>query len=134
MNGHRHQIKGASNPCAAPSFRECQDLSNITSKGGVWWSNGLAYLLEWHEGCLHASAYVACVTKFFFKYSIYVNYNNMVTFKLTLKPISIRFGACLFLRFKSAFDKIWKFFYFFINFKLICFWYFQIILMCWCQK
>jgi hypothetical protein len=38
--------------------------------------------------------------------------------------------ACLTLHFKSVFEKIWIFF----CFELICFWYFQIILMCWYQK
>ena len=38
--------------------------------------------------------------------------------------------ACLALHFKSVFEKIWIFF----CFELICFWCFQIILMCWYQK
>jgi len=45
-----NQIKSASDPCVAPSFRECQDLSNITSKGEVWWSNGLAYTTRMAQG------------------------------------------------------------------------------------
>ena len=38
--------------------------------------------------------------------------------------------ARLALRFKNVFYKIWIFFFF----ELICFWCFQIILMCWTQK
>jgi len=37
--------------------------------------------------------------------------------------------TCLFLRFKNAFEKNRNFFYFFLCFKLIFFWCFQIILI-----
>jgi len=46
-------------------------------------------------------------------------------------PLVVELSACLEVLFKSVSEKIWNFFF---CFEIICFWCFQIILMCWSQK